>query len=90
MIDLDPSTPTTIDSARTLSPTMTTLDVGVIVNAVGSAGFGDIARIAFGVTNSFNTGGATVTSITPLAITDLMVPMAPPYNAYFGSLAEEF
>ena len=89
-IDLDPATPTTINSARTLSLTTTTLDVGVIVSATGTAGFGDIARIVFGVINAFNTGGATVTSITPLAITDLMAPAVPPNNATFAALAGEF
>jgi len=89
-IDLDPATPTTVDSARTISLTTSTLDVGVIVNATGTAGFGDIARIVFGVINTFNTGGATVTSITPLAITDLMPPAASPNNATFAALAGEF
>lgn len=89
-IDLDPSTPTTIESTRKLTPTVSTLDVGVVVDATGTAGFGDIPRIAFGVINSFNPGGATVTSITPLSINDLMPPATTPYNAHFASLAGEF
>jgi uncharacterized repeat protein (TIGR01451 family) len=89
-IDLDPSTPAVINSSRTISVSSSTLDVGVIVNASGTAGIGDIARIAFGVINSFNTGGATVTSITPLAITDLMPPSTSPNNDTFGALAGEF
>lgn len=89
-VDLDPSTPTTIESTRKLSPTVTTLEVGVCVDAAGTAGFGDIARIVFGVINSFNPGGATVTAITPLSITDLMPPATSPYNARFESLQGEF
>ena len=53
-------------------------------------GIGDISRIAFGVINAFNTGGAVVSSITPLAITDLMPPTTSPYNATFASLTGEF
>ena len=89
-IDLNPATPLVIDSSRTISVTASTLDVGVIVNASGTAGIGDIARIAFGVINSFNTGGATVTGITPLSIVDLMPPATSPNNAMFGALAGEF
>jgi len=89
-IDLDPATPLAINSARTISVSTATLDVGVIVNASGSAGIGDIARIAFGVINAFNTGGATVASITPLSIVDLMPPAVAPNNATFAALAGEF
>ncbi len=89
-IDLDPSAPVASNSARTISVSTATLDVGVIVTASGSAGIGDIARIAFGVINAFNTGGATVTSITPLSIVDLMPPAVAPNNATFGALAGEF
>ncbi len=88
-IDLDPST-LAINSARTVSISTATLDVGVIVNASGSAGIGDIARIAFGVINAFNTGGATVTGIQTLSIVDLMPPAVAPNNATFGALAGEF
>jgi len=89
-IDLDPATPTTINSARTISVTSSTLDVGVIVNALGTAGIGDVARIAFGVINAFNTGSAMVASVTPLAITDIMPPAASPNNATFAALMGEF
>jgi len=88
-IDLDPTT-LAIDSARTISISTSTLDVGVIVNASGTAGFGDIARIAFGVINSFNTGGATVASIATQSIVDLMPPQTSPNNATFAALAGEF
>jgi len=89
-IDLDPATPAVINAARTISIPTGTLDVGVIVNASGTAGFGDIARIAFGVINAFNTGGATVTGITPLSIVDLMPPAVAPNDAHFAALAGEF
>jgi len=89
-IDLDVATPTSIDSARTIPVATATLDVGVIVNAAGTAGLGDIARIVFGIINAFNTGGAMVASVTPLAITDIMPPAAPPNNAAFAALAGEF
>ena len=89
-LDLDPTTPLVINSARTIPLSTATLDVGVIVNASGTAGIGDIARIAFGVINAFNTGGATVASVTPLSIVDLMPPAVAPNNATFAALAGEF
>jgi uncharacterized repeat protein (TIGR01451 family) len=89
-IDLDPSTPAVINAARTISISTSTLDVGVIVNASGTAGFGDIARIAFGVINAFNTGGATVTGMQTLSIVDLMPPAVAPSDAHFAALAGEF
>jgi len=89
-IDLDPTTPAVIESARTIAVATPFIDVGVLVNAAGTAGIGDIARIAMGVINSFNTGGATVTAISTLSIVDLMPPSTAPNNATFGALAGEF
>ncbi|HKQ62502.1 MAG TPA: trypsin-like peptidase domain-containing protein [Candidatus Polarisedimenticolaceae bacterium] len=86
-LDLDVSTPTVIDSVRTFSAPVSSLDVGIIVDARGSTGIGSIARIVFGAINSFNGGGATITSITPLTIADILPP---PGNAGFSSLAGEF
>ena len=89
-IDLDVATPTTINAARTIPVATSTLDVGVIVNATGTAGIGDVARIVVGIINAFNTGGAQVASVTPIAITDIMPPAASPNNAAFAALAGEF
>lgn len=89
-LDLDVSTPTVIDATRTITGSGNTLDVGVIVDARNTAGIGDVAGIAYGAINTFNTGGATVISIVPLAIVDLIPPAAPPNNATFGALAGEF
>jgi len=89
-IDLDVSTPTVVDSSRVLSPTTTSLDVGIILDARGSNGIGDVARVPFGIINAFNLGGATVTGITLLGIVDVMPPSTPPNNATFSSLTGEF
>jgi hypothetical protein len=89
-IDMDVSTKTIIDPTITLPGPVSTLDVGIIVDARGSSGLGDVAKIPFGVINSFNIGGATVTGVTPLGIVDIMPPATTPNNATFSGLAGEF
>jgi uncharacterized repeat protein (TIGR01451 family) len=89
-VDLDVTTPTIIDSSITLSTAVSVLDVGIIADARGSAGIGEVARVMFGVTNAFNQGGASVTSIQLMSIVDIIPPSTTPNNAMFASLAGEF
>jgi hypothetical protein len=65
-IDLDPTTPLVLDSALALPGPVASIDVAVSVLATGR-GVREAKRIAFGATNGFNLGGATVIGITPLA-----------------------
>jgi len=89
-IDVDTSTQTIVDSTLQLPGPVATLDIGIIVDARGTAGIGDVVRIPFGVINSFNTGGATVTGVTLLSITDIIPPSTTPNNATFTALSGEF
>jgi uncharacterized repeat protein (TIGR01451 family) len=89
-VDLDVTTPTIIDSSITLSTAVSVLDVGIIADARGSAGIGEVGRVMFGVTNAFNQGGVSVTSIQLMSIVDIIPPSTMPNNAMFASLAGEF
>lgn len=89
-IDTDVSTPTVIDSSRALSGPVSSLDIGIVLDARSTTGIGDVVRIPFGVINAFNTGGAVVTAITPLSIVDVMPPATTPNNATFSGPGAEF
>ena len=85
-IDLDPTTPGTIQSALTLPGPVPSLDIGIVVDARMTPGIGEVGRIVFGATDAFNLGGATVTALTPLAIFDL-IP-GPPAPTFVGPAPE--